>query len=145
MKAISRAFVYACIFILLATSTVAQEQQSRDTDLLRVKIEQFENTDITSKSTSVQSIYQRTLLRLYSQLNLALQQDIKDLKNMLSAVGGVDAESHKEITLQIQKLTREQDGASEKIQTLNGDVRTSVSSDNVTNDTVAEGSNAGMR
>src|SRR5947209_9416108 len=128
MKTTPRVLFYVAIFILLAVYPVAaQEKQSQDADLLRAKIEQFEKTDISSKSSSVQSIYQRTLLRLYNQFNAALQQDITDLKAMQSAVSGTNAESQKEITAQIQKLTREQTETSEKIQTLKGDLRTTVS------------------
>src|SRR4051812_14200301 len=104
MKPLSRILIFTLILnLLVACPVLAQEKQSQDTDLIRAKIEQFEKTDISSKSASVQSIYKRTLLRLYSQFNAALQQDIADLKAMQSAVGGTNAESQNEIAKQIQK------------------------------------------
>jgi hypothetical protein len=127
MKPLSRILVFTLILNLLVVCPVlAQEKQSQDTDLIRAKIEQFEKTDISSKSASVQNIYKRTLLRLYSQFSAALQQDIVDLKAMQAAVGGTNAESQKEIARQIQKLTQEMSETAEKVQTLKGDLQSAV-------------------
>jgi hypothetical protein len=128
MKATSRTLLCIGILILLAVWPItAQQKQSQDADLLRAKIEQFEKTDISSKSSSVQSIYQRTLLRLYDQFSLALRQDIAELKAMQDVVSGTNSESQKEIVNQIQKLRQEQDEIAEKIQTLKGDLQMAMS------------------
>lgn len=133
MKATPRTLLCIGILILFAVWPVAaQEKQSQDTDLLRAKIEQFEKTELSSKSSSVQSIYQRTLLRLYEQFSSALQQDIADLKAMQSAVSGTNSESQKEIVNKIQRLMQEQDENTERIQTLRGDLRTNASTEHST-------------
>jgi hypothetical protein len=129
MKPLSRAFLLVGISILLATiSITAQQKQARDSDLLRTKIEQFEQTDIASKSASVKSIYQRTLLRLYNEFSKALLQDISDLATMQSLVDGTSAESQKEVAALLRKLRQEQGETAEKIQTLSGDVQTATMS-----------------
>ncbi len=125
MKATSRALlVFSLFLVLTALPTAAQQRPAQDADLLRAKIEQFEKTDISSKSSSVQAIYQRTLLRLYSEFNSALLQDISELKAMQDVVSGTDTGSQNDIALQLQKLTREQGELAEKIKTLSGDLQT---------------------
>jgi hypothetical protein len=118
--------MYVAIFIVLTCPGIAQEKEALSSDLLRVKIEQFEKTDITSKSATVQSIYQRTLLRLYNQFNTALNQDIADLKAMQATISGASTESQTEIEQQLQKLLRERTVTVEKIRTLIGDVRSTA-------------------
>ncbi|HEY0376284.1 MAG TPA: hypothetical protein VGC87_04940 [Pyrinomonadaceae bacterium] len=125
MKATSRGLLaFSLFFVLAALPAAAQQKQAQDADLLRTKIEQFEKTDISSKSSSVQAIYQRTLLRLYNEFNSALLQDISELKAMQDVVNGTDTGSQKDIVLELQKLTREQDELAEKIKTLSGDLQT---------------------
>lgn len=126
MRTLHSVLVCVAVLLLLACPGVAQEKEAFSSDQLRAKIEQFEKTDITSKSAAVQSIYQRTLLRLYSQYDAALQLEIADFEAMLAAVGGANADSQKEITLQLQKLTRERSATAEKIQTLTADVRSAA-------------------
>ena len=130
MRKISRALLFVGLSILFTTiSIAAQQRQARDSDLLRTKIEQFEQTDLASKSASVRSIYQRTLLRLYNEFNKALLQDISDLTTMQSLVGGTSAESQKEVALLLRKLRQEQGENAEKIDTLSGDLQTVNSSE----------------
>ena len=126
MKTLPSILIYIVIFLLLTCPGAAQEKEALSSDQLRAKIEQFEKTDITSKSATVQSIYQRTLLRLYNQFDAALRQDIADLEAMLAAAGGASADSQNEITLQLQQLSRERSATAEKIQTLTADVKSAV-------------------
>ena len=125
MKILIRVLIYTFLLMTTCVAT-AQEKQALSSDLLRAKIEQFEKTDITSRSSEVRSIYQRTLLRLYTQLHAALKQDIADLKAMQAVVGGTVRESQNEIAQQLQKLSLEESVTSEKIQTLTGDLRLPV-------------------
>jgi hypothetical protein len=99
---------------------LAQEQQSQSTDFLREKIVQLEKTDISARARSVQDIYKRTLLRFYSELASALQEDIAALKNIQSAIGNTDAAQRNEISAQLKALVAEQTETSEKIQMMNG-------------------------
>jgi hypothetical protein len=129
MKWISRAFVCVGISVLLTAwpAAAAQEKQSQDADSLRVKIEQFENKDLNSKSVSVRILYERTLLRLYNEFDSALQQDINELKEMQAAISGTRAGAQNDIALQIQKLQQERDETVEKIRTLNLSIQSSPS------------------
>lgn len=130
MKPLSRILIFTLILnLLVACPVLAQEKQSQDTDLLKAKIEQFESIDLNSKSASVQVIYKRTLLRLYDQFSAALEKDIKDLRAMQSAVGGTNADSQKEIALEIQNLVREQNATAEKFRTLNDDLKGSAATE----------------
>jgi hypothetical protein len=130
MKPVSRTFLFTVIMsLLMVCHALAQEKQPQGADLLRAKIEQFEKMDISSKSSSVQIIYKRTLLRLYNQLAASLQKDIKDLKAMQSAVGGANTDSQKEIAAELQTLAQEQSETAEKSQTLNDDLKGSASTE----------------
>lgn len=114
------------VILLLAFSYVpAQEKESQNADLLREKIEQLENTDLKSKSPTVQDIYKRSLLRLYDQYVVALEQDMADLRAIRSTLEGTGAVD--ETATQLQKLTNEQLITREKLQTLRGDVRSAAS------------------
>jgi hypothetical protein len=123
MKTSSRILLSVFLLAFLTCSITAQEKEALSSDLLKTKIEQFEKTDITSKSAVVQGIYQRTLLRLYNQYDAALKQEIADLKAMQAVVSGTNKESQNEIALQLQKLSADESVTSEKIRTLTGDLK----------------------
>jgi hypothetical protein len=79
VKTSFKVLIYVSLLVFLPSFGTAQEKEASNSDLLRIKIEQFEKTDLTSKSATVRSIYHRTLLRLYTQFEAALKQDIADL------------------------------------------------------------------
>ena len=125
MKPTPRTLLCVGILILLAAwPIIAQENQSKDTDDLKMKIEQMEKIDLTSKSATTQDIYKRSLLRLYNQYVVALRQDIEALKEIQSTAGETSSETRNEVALQLQKLRAEQSITNEKIQTLSGDLQT---------------------
>src|ERR1044072_2837531 len=115
MKITSRILISVFLLIFLSCSVVAQEKESFSSDQLKAKIEEFEKTEIASKSAAVRGIYERTLLRLYNQYNAALMQDITALKAMQAVIGGTNKESQDEIASQLQKLSREESLTTEKI------------------------------
>ncbi|MEA2172613.1 MAG: hypothetical protein QOD00_205 [Blastocatellia bacterium] len=117
------------ISLTLAQAGLAQDQSGQNTDILRSKIELLEKTDIKSKSDRVQQIYKLTLLRLYSQLNGALQQEITDLKNIQAAASGTDADPKGEIAAQLKQLATEREVVAEKIQTLTGEARSAATAE----------------
>src|SRR5205807_1162627 len=116
---------------------LAQETASQNSDLIRRKIEELEKIDLQSKSTTVQQIYKKSLLRLYQQYNAALKQDIADLKNLQSTIGETSPEAQKDISAQLQKLAAEQNVTTEKIKTLTGNVEVGTASE--TNGAGADG------
>jgi hypothetical protein len=125
MKPTPRTLLCVGILILLAAwPIIAQENQSKDTDDLKMKIEQMEKIDLTSKSATTQDIYKRSLLRLYNQYVVALRQDIEALKEIQSTAGETSSETRNEVALQLQKLRAEQSITNEKIQSLSGDLQT---------------------
>ncbi|HVS82738.1 MAG TPA: hypothetical protein VHE60_13490 [Pyrinomonadaceae bacterium] len=138
MKTFWKALLLGCASILLgAASCLAQEPASQNSDLIRQKIEELEKIDLQSKSTTVQDIYRKSLLRLYQQYSSALQQDIADLKKLQSTIGATSPETQKEISAQLQKLGVEQNVTTEKMKTLGGNPEVSISSE--TNGAGADG------
>jgi len=103
-----------------STLCEAQNKPSLDTDLLRSRIEQLEKTDPASRSAIVRDAYRRTLIRLYSEFDQALTQDINDLKKIQS-ISGADGNSKDDIGNQIQTLVKEQGANAEKLKTLQTD------------------------
>lgn len=120
----------AGLILAAALNCLAQAPQSgQSADSLRSRIEQLEQTDLKSKSPSVQEIYKRSLLRLYDQYVLALQQDIADLKSIQAAMDGAGAASQTEITKQLDRLAKELTVTEEKLTTLKGDLNVAASAD----------------
>src|SRR5215207_1061577 len=115
MNTTSRILISVFLLSFLSWSVMAQENESLSSDQLKVRIEQFEKTEIASKSAVIRGIYERTLLRLYNQYNAALKQDITALKTMQAAIGGASKESQDEIASQLQKLSLEESLTTEKI------------------------------
>lgn len=131
MRITQRASTLAAgLMLAAALNCLAQAQQGgRNADSLRSRIELLEQTDIKSKSPSVQAIYERSLLRLYSEYASALQQDMADLKSILGAMSGTGAASQAEITKQLDRLAKELAVTEEKLTTLKGDVSVAASAD----------------
>lgn len=127
MNHISR-FVLVVFLVLLASVGAAAQDSGGDTsDSLRQKIEQLESVDLKSKSATVQDIYKRSLLRLYSQYVSALAQDIADLKKIQTATEGTKPSPQSEVAIQIKRLSGEKGATEEKIKTLNeGDIATTT-------------------
>jgi hypothetical protein len=125
MKRPSVSSLLIVILLFVSSHVQAQEKGSQNSDLLRVKIEQLESTDIKSKSPSVQDIYKRSLLRLYEQYVAALEQDMADLRAISSTTEGTGAGD--EAATQLRKLINEQLITNEKLLTLRGDVRSAAS------------------
>jgi hypothetical protein len=125
MKTLLKLVICLSVLVFLTGSITAQEV-TQSSDVLKVKIEEFEKADIASKSAAVQSIYQRTLLRLYNDFNSALTREIAELKKIQAAQSGTtDRELQKDTAALLQRLATEQSITSEKIKTLD-DVRTTV-------------------
>lgn len=118
MKTIINTLLFVTVMVLLMVHpAAAQVKRSQDADLLRLKIEELEKVDIKSKSSTVQDIYLRSLLRLYDQYESVLEGDISDLEKIKAATSAPgDGES--EAAVQIRKLMRERDITAEKIKTL---------------------------
>lgn len=130
MKAIVSTLLSVSMFVLLIAIPVrSQNGPAQDGDSLKAKIERLESTDVRSKSITVQLIYQRSLLRLYNQYAAALEQDIKDLKNILAVVGDTDVVMRRDVAARIQKFTSEREVTAEKIETLTADMRAAVTSE----------------
>lgn len=127
MKPIVSALVCLSMILLTASPAMLQERRARNGDSLRVRVELLETADIRSQSPMVQSIYKRSLLRLYNNYTSALEQEIAELDKILSAVGDADAATKNEVAARIKKLANERSLTNEKIQTLAGDLRADVS------------------
>ncbi|HMF55885.1 MAG TPA: hypothetical protein VK619_05970 [Pyrinomonadaceae bacterium] len=123
----ARAITLIVVALLFAaTPLVAQQRQGQNADLLKQKIEQLERIDLASKSSTVQDIYKRSLLRLYMEYQAAMQQDVADLNKIRTTIGGTSAETLREVNEQIQKLAQEISINAEKIQTLAGELQVAV-------------------
>jgi hypothetical protein len=115
-----------CFLIVLSFSRVSVAQQPNENtiasaDTLRERIEQLEKTELSSRSTTVQDMYKRTLVRLYTEFSEALDAEISDLKKIEQAVEGTRSANNSEVAAQLKQLTTERDVVNEKRKTLNGD------------------------
>ena len=70
--------------LLLAYPVLSQEKQVLNTDTIREQVRQLESISVEGKSASVQMIHKRALVAAYEQLQTALQQDIEDVRKILS-------------------------------------------------------------
>lgn len=130
MKAIVNTLLSVSMSILLVAVPVrSQSGPAQDGDSLKARIERLESTDVKSKSSTVQLIYKRSLLRMYNQYSAALEEELKDLRNIQKVVGDADSKMRREVAASIQKLTSERDVTAEKIETLTGDLRATVASE----------------
>ena len=112
--------ILSSLFLLFASS-IGLAQSAQNSDDLRAKIQEIEKIEFQSKSSAVQQIYKKTLLRLYQQYAGALQQDINDLQKLADAVGNTNTDSQKEIAAQLITVKTERGVTLEKITTLAGD------------------------
>src|ERR1700730_5102680 len=117
------------LILLVAWPALSQEKQTLNTDILRDQIKKLESINIEGKSTSIQAIHRRALLNAYKQFQLALQQEIEDLRSIPGAVGSADTETQQEIASQLRKLGQENTEASLKIQDLTNSQQTVASSE----------------
>ena len=122
-----RRFVAVFSFlVLLSFSCVSLAQQPigntlASANMLRERIEQLEKTELSSRSTTVQETYKRTLVRLYTEFGEALDAEISDLKKIQDAVDGTRSANNGEVAAQLKQLTIERDVVNEKRKTLSGD------------------------
>ncbi len=124
MKGLRKAAILASALILLAAAGAQAQETPQNSDLLRQKIEDLEKIDLQSRSTTVQEIYKKTLLRLYQQYTSALQQDISDLRKIQSIADRNNSTPQSELATQIQRLVAERNLTEEKIKTLSADTET---------------------
>jgi hypothetical protein len=108
--------------LLVAGSAFAQERQMRDTDTLKIKIEQMEQIDLSSKAQSAQSLYRCTLYRLYNEYSQALKQEMADLKSMQAASRGTSSDPNNDLGARLRGLSSELSITTEKMRTLEGDL-----------------------
>lgn len=120
MKTILRATLLVSLILSVAWPVLSQEKQSLNTDNLREQIKNLEAINVEGKSTSIQEIHKRALVRAYKQFQWALQQEIEDLKNMQKAIADSNTETQQEIASELKKLAQENTDASLKIQDLTG-------------------------
>jgi hypothetical protein len=121
MKKHSR--VQTLILAALLLTAGSAFAQSRDTDTLKLKIEQMEQTDFSSKAQSAQSLYKCTLYRLYNEYSQSLKQEMADLKNMQAAAKGTSADPNNDLGARIRGLSAELSITTEKMRTLESDLR----------------------
>src|SRR6185437_13101237 len=100
------------LLVVLSFPLMAQQVDAGGADLLRSKIEQLENADITSKSKTVQDIYKQTLARLYRECLANLNGDVADLRKIQAAA---QSDPQGDIASQIAKLTNEMNVTAEKL------------------------------
>jgi len=126
MKITLRATLLVSLVLLVTWPAQSQEKQSLNTDILRDQIKKLESINIKGKSISIQAIHRRALLSVYKQFQLALRQEIEDLRAIQIAVGS-DADMQQETASQLRKLGQENTEASLKIQDLTSSLQTDVS------------------
>jgi hypothetical protein len=110
-----------CLLFVLTFTGYAQETSVDKTESLRLKIVELESTDLKSKSSIVQDLYKRTLLRLYEEYAAALRLDIGDLNRIQETIKNTAADPQREVEARLNKLTTELGVTEEKLKTLAGE------------------------
>ena len=101
-------FLLVSLVIFAPSIARPQSKPSQNADNLKRKVEALENADVTSTSPTVQDVYRRTLLRLYSQYLEAINSDVAALKIIGANAEGITA-SETEITSRLSSLKAAQD------------------------------------
>jgi hypothetical protein len=114
--------IFAMILVLLIPWLCLAQEQSSNTDQLRNKAEQLEAMKVASKSAAIQETYRQSLLSVYRDLQVALQDDIKSLEEMRSTVPVKDTVVHRKISDQIRALTDQWNGTIDKIRRVSGEL-----------------------
>lgn len=117
MKTTLRATLLLSLVLLLTSTAQFQERRSLNTDIFRDQIKKLESINIEGRSSSIQAVHRRALLSVYKQLQLALQQEIEDLKVIQTAVRS-DTVMVEETNNELSKLGEENSEVSHKIQDL---------------------------
>lgn len=99
----------------------ARNDNNPNSEQLKRKIERLESVDLKSKSSTVEEMYRKMLLAAYDDYQSAIEQEIADLRQLVSIAGENQKVGSDEAVTLIRKLTEERDLTSEKIKMLRGD------------------------
>lgn len=116
----------AVVLALTVNVAPAQESQTLTTNAYRDKVSSLEAMNQTARLESSQLIYKRTLLKAYTRLQKALEEEITFLEGVKSAAEGTDAESQNEALAALQKLRDEHNETTGKIQKLRTNLQLEV-------------------
>lgn len=122
MKLVSS--VVLCITMMMSLVIVpaqARNDNNPNSEQLKRKIERLENVDLKSKSSFVEEMYRKMLLEAYDEYESAIEQEIADLRQLVSIAGENQKVGSDEAVTLIRKLTEERDLTSDKIKALRGD------------------------
>lgn len=122
MRIIMSALLSLTIFMsLMIVPAQAQDGKQSNADQLKRKMERLENINLKSKSLTVEDMYRKMLLETYADYRLALEQELADLRHLVSIAGENQRVGSEEAISLIRKLTDERDVTIEKINTLRGE------------------------
>jgi hypothetical protein len=107
MKTIRFTLLLVGLVVLSSGTSLAQETQTDKTAELRIHVRQVEVAGVTGKSVAIQQLHKRALLSSRKQLLASIDDDLKALRTMQTAVGNSDAETRNDINAQMELLTRE--------------------------------------
>ena len=122
MKLVSSVVLSVTMMMSLVIVPVhAGNDNNPNSEQLKRKIERLESVDLKSKSSTVEEMYRKMLLQAYDDYQSALEQEIADLRQLVSIAGENQKVGSDEAVSIIRKLTEERDLTSDKIKALRGD------------------------
>lgn len=111
MKTLKR--IWLSFGIILCLTTLAAAQENTNCDLMRSKLTQLEQMDLTTMSPSLQQLFKETLLKVYTQFSSCVKGEITIATEMHRVVTGTDAAAR--VQDRLQALNREKAGVDGKI------------------------------
>src|SRR6266513_1082199 len=115
MKKIKFTFLLIGIAIFACSTVSAQEKPADVTQALREQVRQVEMVEVDRKSSVIQALHKRTLLSVRRQLISSIDDDLKALRIMATALGNSDLETRNGIEAQIRSLTQEKNDLTTRI------------------------------
>lgn len=115
---ISKLATVTSLIVVLVAPSWCLGQEPVNTDQLRRRVRELESMKLADRTPSIQETQKRSLLSVYRQFQVLLQDDITSLENMKAMVPNGDTALHARIARQIQDLTQEWNATVDKIKEL---------------------------
>src|SRR5689334_14228358 len=115
---ISKLATVTSLIVVLVAPSWCLGQEPVNTDQLRRRVRELESMKLANRTPSIQETQKRSLLSMYRQFQVLLQDDITSLENMKAMVPNGDTALHARIARQIQDLTQEWNATVDKIKEL---------------------------
>src|SRR5215204_6579561 len=125
---VSVALHLTLLMSLMIVPARAENEKQPNSEQLKRKIERLESVDLNSKSSTVEDMYRKMLFGAYDEYRSALEQELADLRQLVSIAGENQKVGSDEAVSLIRKLSEERNLTIEKIKILHGDTEAKTAS-----------------